>query len=506
MPYDDEPVNFEEVARLQNLDEQIDQRLHENTRARPDRQDALDPELLRDLRDFYQPHSQAFQQGLNRVWGRLEQRGITAAQSRQPRDGPHAQPGTPQERFRPMHTIFRTGQRWSARASTLVAAVLLVILVGGLTLGLILVRHNGNNTGGGPQTPTATSVATATPPSTPTATPAAGQGGLTSIHMIDAMTGWGLNGQEVFRTTDGGNHWQDVTPSSIKGQVHDPLSGSFLTAALAWLEASPGPTIVWRTTDGGQTWQSTEVQTALVGQITFIDPQNGWLVASHGVAAGSEDIEIFRTTDGGITWRQIENDSPVATPTPGALPFSGDKGGVSFLNASTGWAVGSEPTPNFVWLYVTHDGGFTWQHQTLPLPPGMTNAFFTPELPTFFDAHTGVLPLLVQGDHSYLDVYVTHDGGATWQGTTLVQGNAQIVNFADANHGWATDGTALISTSDGGQHWTLLPASSAFQGVTSLNFVSSTTGWAISEPPSGVLALLKTTDGGHTWAVVTPTL
>jgi hypothetical protein len=150
MPYDDEPVDFEEVARLQHLDEQIDQRLH--ARARPsNQQEALDPELLRDLRDLYQPRAQAFQGGLDRVWGRLEQHGVASAQQHQQRNGPPDGSGSRYERLRPMQHLFRTGQRWSSRASALVAAVLLVVLIGGLALGLILVRAHGNSPTGSTQ-------------------------------------------------------------------------------------------------------------------------------------------------------------------------------------------------------------------------------------------------------------------------------------------------------------------------------------------------------------------
>jgi hypothetical protein len=39
---------------------------------------------------------------------------------------------------------------------------------------------------------------------------------LFSLHMIDARTGWGLSEQAVLRTTDGGSHWQNVSPSSTK--------------------------------------------------------------------------------------------------------------------------------------------------------------------------------------------------------------------------------------------------------------------------------------------------
>ena len=153
---DNEPMNVEEGARLQHLDEQIDQRLRE--RPRPtDRQDVLDPEHLRDVQAIYQPRAQRFQNGLDRVWNRLEQQGAVPAQPEHQRSRPDDRSGLRSERLRPMERFFRTGQRWSARVTSLAAVVLLVILVGGLTLGLILVRHNGNSPPGSSQhQPTAT--------------------------------------------------------------------------------------------------------------------------------------------------------------------------------------------------------------------------------------------------------------------------------------------------------------------------------------------------------------
>ncbi len=163
MLYDDEPVNFEEVARLQNLDEQIEARLHGNTQARLDGQDVLDPKLLQDVHDLYQPRAQRFQRGLDRVWGRLEQQGAVPAQHHQQRSGPITRSGLRQERRYPMQDFFHTGKRWSARITSLIAIAFLVVLVGGLTLGLILVRHNGTGTAGGPKNqtnvPSATSAA-----------------------------------------------------------------------------------------------------------------------------------------------------------------------------------------------------------------------------------------------------------------------------------------------------------------------------------------------------------
>ena len=75
---------------------------------------------------------------------------------------------------------------------------------------------------------------------------------------------------------------------------------------------------------------------------------------------------------------------------------------------------------------------------------------------------------------------MTHDGGASWKETTPVAALAASADYIDVNRGWASDGTLLYVTSDGGQIWTKLAPGGGFQHVTRLDFVSSTIGWAPS--------------------------
>jgi len=515
MADNNDPLNLEEVAHLQHLDEQIDQCLREDASAQPDQHAALDLELLRDLHDLYQPRAQRFQSGLDRVWGRLGQRGVGPLFQHQQRGNePINRSSFPQERLRPMHRFFRTSQRWSARVTALVAVALLVVLVGGLTLGLILVHRGGNNTAGGPKNLATATVTKVSSTPTPTPTPGSSQGfGLTSIHMIDATTGWAegpvAKGWRVLRTTDGGLHWQDVTPPAPLAAVGGELPAFFLNASVAWVAAPEGDgstAVFFKTTDGGQTWQQEgSFQSVSPFFMSFVNAQDGWALADLNGATGNETASLFRTTDDGATWTKVADTG--IPPNNGTIPFAGTKRGLTFLNASTGWLTGfSYVRPLF---YVTHDGGGAWQLQTLPPPPGASLDQSDIEPPSFFNDHDGILPIQVTtptAGAADLDVYVTHDGGATWKSTSLLQASNRITAFSDVNHGWATNGTALFATTNGGQHWTQLPASSAFQGVASLDFVSNTTGWAISEPASGALALLKTTDGGQTWTAITPTL
>ena len=107
-------------------------------------------------------------------------------------------------------------------------------------------------------------------------------------------------------------------------------------------------------------------------------------------------------------------------------------------------------------------------------------------------------------------VYVTHDGGMTWEGPNngLHMLGLSSSDFIDTQHGWAiqtstsgptTSTSILLTTSDSGQHWTTVPTSAAnfMQSMPgSLNFVSSQIGWAVDQNSGGSI-LLKTEDGGH---------
>lgn len=79
-----------------------------------------------------------------------------------------------------------------------------------------------------------------------------------ALHMLDAQTGWALASDQVWRTTDGGLHWRDVTPkpaaSAAPAQVH---TADFLSASLAWIALSSAQadvSAIAETTNGGQTW------------------------------------------------------------------------------------------------------------------------------------------------------------------------------------------------------------------------------------------------------------
>ncbi len=129
-------------------------------------------------------------------------------------------------------------------------------------------------------------------------------------------------------------------------------------------------------------------------------------------------VDVFRTTDGGKTWTKVSVASPTYNSSE-ALPPGAEW--LSFFDVSNGWATGSSPITQLIWLYITHDGGTTWQHQTLPQPAHGQHDIFTGPI-TFFNREDGILPTCLAtnaGLATGADIYVTHNGGTTWKSTSF---------------------------------------------------------------------------------------
>jgi photosystem II stability/assembly factor-like uncharacterized protein len=145
-------------------------------------------------------------------------------------------------------------------------------------------------------------------------------------------------------------------------------------------------------------------------QIALLNAQVGWLLVGKGTATGSEAVDVLHTSDGGANWKVISVSNYKTVNNSAAIPFGGDKSGLSFVNATTGWVTGFTPVDHFAWLYVTHDGGVTWQHQPIPLPGDAFQVSTLP--PIFFNATDGILPVVLPGPHGQaLNIYVTHNKG-----------------------------------------------------------------------------------------------
>jgi len=346
---------------------------------------------------------------------------------------------------------------------------------------------------------------------------------LTAIRMLDKVHGWALTSTSVLKTSDGGIHWSDVTSPNFP--VHPGLTGAFMSQNEAWVVGVTEQElfIVQHTNDGGIHWQRSQFSNGpltgtggIIDAPHFLNAQEGWLDVqrNHTMGTGTTTNDVFHTTDGGSHWSKLATDEQIHQ---NASAFGRDTG-ISFKDGQNIWdtvdvvpsaATGVIPTNPVA--YVTHDGGKTWQQQTLPSIPGLASTSYATTPPVFFGNY-GLMPVKTTSTtsgNSALSIYVTNDGGIHWSSRPQTAFDAEHVYILDQQHIWVADMDGSIHESqNGGQSWNTLGSigknSVSVVADIDMSFTDPNTGWIVPAPDiRNGSRLLHTTDGGHTWQSIT---
>jgi photosystem II stability/assembly factor-like uncharacterized protein len=352
-------------------------------------------------------------------------------------------------------------------------------------------------------------------PSTPEVSPGQVTPG-TEPPNAKGRVGWVLTDTAILRTRDGGRSWQDVTPLGIQESVPGAGSGARLSAAFSEGEVALAAVLigervkVYRTADAGERWDESELvlQEEIQGitSMAMVGEAYGWLLATRGVGAGNDWVDLYHTQDGGASWSFLTGSDSEANPA-GGISSGGLKTGLSFSSPERGWLTGSAPM-DLIYLFRTLDGGRTWQPDHLPLPE---NASFSGSThpPITFDEQNGVLPasVITLTDEPGLLFYRTRDAGESWEPVVMLEGPVTAWDWLDSQHGYAAGSdenfqTKLYRTRDGGTSWEAFPVDMAM--ISELNFSTQEEGWAICgwafEPRENCSGdLYRTGDGGRSW-------
>ncbi len=190
---------------------------------------------------------------------------------------------------------------------------------------------------------------------------------------------------------------------------------------------------------------------------------------------------LYLTQDGGQTWQEI------TPPLHGGLRLSA----VAFLDSENGWAVLMEENDqegNRAWLASTSNGGRSWTMAPLPL---MEEDAFVPVAAhylTVWDRHTlwVVRKFFSSANFSHGVLLRTLDGGKSWQRFDL-----PIAEPLLAQSRWdvwlqgGASGEELFHSTDGGTSWTevsrdaVQPSMVLEQAGDDLQMVSASQGWKL---------------------------
>ena len=338
-----------------------------------------------------------------------------------------------------------------------------------------------------------------------------------AMHLVTQNTGWVAGRKNLMLTQDAGQHWTDITPPAKT--VGNIKSVFFLNTTEGWVASSfTGTTIqvspsfaISRTSDAGATW-TTELLTdsfeagSTPISLDFVDTLHGWLMLRAPSGSNFSRGVLLATTDGGTSWKTL--------PTP---PIGGE---VRFTSSSIGWIAGG-PAGNQ--LYVTRDGGQSWQQQSVAVPAGVNDAT-TPiyQLPKFVNNREGTLAVLFgKSGTSQLVVYGTKDGGMTWGEVNAVSVGSDATTAAtsvvDANTFFVApgnrDGFTAALKGVQNKNAEFFSKLAPYEAVTALEFADEHNGWVLVDGGHCAVGktqcsqeskLLATSDGGNTLKDVTP--
>ena len=338
-----------------------------------------------------------------------------------------------------------------------------------------------------------------------------------------------LREDKLMKTT-GIPGWTPLGPGNIGGRIRSIVIKTSNTANILIGSVSGG---IWKTTNGGSSWTpklDNGSQLAIGSMIK--DPSNENIVyAGTGEGWNNSDNVygggIYKSIDFGETWNLLSstigtNIWSFSNVRSMAFDPSGNLYAVTYASKRKD-GVGSYYTNGG--LFKSTDGGNSW---SLISPSTMATNYFNGDDVIPFSSTTIIFATGPNGS-TLGGIYRTTDGGSTWDKmtTNLPSTNYRRIAFAkdpksssigyaqieSSNYSSPDYGLAgIYKTTDAGATWAALPRPGTLPSTSSTSFLSNQ-GWydnVIAVDPFnskniyvGGVDMMKSTDGGSTWAQLT---
>jgi len=303
---------------------------------------------------------------------------------------------------------------------------------------------------------------------------------LSDVSFVDPQCGWGVGDRgAIWHTLDGGQHWH-LQQSGVSCRLE---SVAFVDRQTGWAAGGfsmpythAGQGVLLSTSDGGGHW--TQVPGLLLPpleRVRFFDRQHGWAV---GCPSAMFPTGVFVTGDGGRSWN----------------PLSGERittwRGGDLLDRNTGALAGFDGT-------------------AATIRRGAVQPARTPRFGLRRVAAVKLVPEVEPRIYGWLVgqgglLMMTSDLGATWHMPPAELPPEVVGQFDFAAievrgpKAWVagSPGSRILHTADAGRSWTVLPTGQSLP-IEALAFADDQHGWAVGH----LGTILATSDGGKTWSL-----
>ncbi len=314
----------------------------------------------------------------------------------------------------------------------------------------------------------------------------------------------------IYKTVNEGQSYYSVFDSynylSISEIVYHPINHNIVFAGTGDENISGYPFSgdgIYKSTDGGEHWQPLGLQDKGIITTICIHPTqpDTMFVASMGVPfVADSNRGVYRTYDGGASWQQVLLPDSTAGVIDMILDFNNPQ-----IIYATGWnrvrtnsiSIANGPQSK---LYVSYDGGDTWQIKNIASGTGVNSRIGITQSQT---AANRLYTTIVSNSYTIKGVYYSDDTAQTWQSISV-----QNISNIYSGFGWYF-GQIRVNPYD--------PNKIYIPGMTMYYYSLSTNAWtditaihvdhhdldflsADSLIASTDGGLFMSTDGGQTWS------
>ena len=285
------------------------------------------------------------------------------------------------------------------------------------------------------------------------------------LFFLDNNTGYSLNYNQINKTVDGGNNWEQH--SFYFGIIFTPQNLFFVNDSTGYLCDYNG--MVAKTEDSGNSWEiKTKGYYETIYSLSFPDEENGWAISQ---------TRLLHTDNGGGRWNDVA-----------PMPLSGGRN-VTFYNKNNGWF-----TDNYgISLYHTVNGGQSWDAIGAVATTYISKLYFTDSLTGWYCTVSG-------------DISRTEDAGYHWTEVDKPHIDGLMVKdlVTDGNKIWILCNNDILSeallyfSEDNGINWELYYNDFGIDNIYRILRTDDGTMFVSGENNK----IFKSVDNGHNWNLI----